>query len=271
MLLASSLVFKEYGYGSVGGFQPFGPKDDIAGWTSDLGFCVAGFMVGFGTKLGNGCTSGHGLCGLPRLSPRSWIAVITFLMTAVGVSTLDYYYGLGPLSGSPATPAATTIDHNLTANITFILGIAFPIAGVILGGGLFDKIVVFIVGFLFAGGLMISGMSRRSNILHFLQINNSWNPALLFVLGCGLIVNFITFNLMRKRGTSLNGCKVFDPKNSPVDWKLIFGAFCFGIGWGIGGMCPGPFLVLTTAATLPTTVYWGVSMVVGMYMAKAFS
>jgi uncharacterized membrane protein YedE/YeeE len=44
---------------------------------------IAGLLVGFGTRLGNGCTSGHGVCGIPRLSPRSLIAVATFMTTGV--------------------------------------------------------------------------------------------------------------------------------------------------------------------------------------------
>lgn len=44
---------------------------------------LAGLLVGFGTRLGSGCTSGHGVVGLARLSPRSIVAVITFLATAV--------------------------------------------------------------------------------------------------------------------------------------------------------------------------------------------
>jgi uncharacterized membrane protein YedE/YeeE len=44
---------------------------------------VAGLLVGFGTRLGNGCTSGHGVCGLGRLSPRSLAAVLTFVATAM--------------------------------------------------------------------------------------------------------------------------------------------------------------------------------------------
>jgi uncharacterized membrane protein YedE/YeeE len=43
---------------------------------------VGGFLVGFGTRMGNGCTSGHGVCGLGRLSWRSLVAVLTFLATA---------------------------------------------------------------------------------------------------------------------------------------------------------------------------------------------
>ncbi|MGQ4879663.1 YeeE/YedE family protein [Billgrantia sp. LNSP4103-1] len=44
---------------------------------------VAGLLVGVGTGLGSGCTSGHGVCGLARLSPRSMVATVTFLVTAI--------------------------------------------------------------------------------------------------------------------------------------------------------------------------------------------
>ncbi|GGY49384.1 hypothetical protein GCM10007148_17360 [Parvularcula lutaonensis] len=40
---------------------------------------LAGLLVGFGTRLGSGCTSGHGVCGLARLSPRSLVAVVSFM------------------------------------------------------------------------------------------------------------------------------------------------------------------------------------------------
>lgn len=43
---------------------------------------AAGLLVGIGTTLGNGCTSGHGVCGVSRLSPRSIVAVVTFMVTA---------------------------------------------------------------------------------------------------------------------------------------------------------------------------------------------
>ena len=44
---------------------------------------AAGLLVGFGTRLGSGCTSGHGVCGLARLSPRSFAAVATFMAAAI--------------------------------------------------------------------------------------------------------------------------------------------------------------------------------------------
>ena len=48
-----------------------------------MDYIIAGFLVGFGTLLGNGCTSGHGVCGISRLSPRSMIATITFIISGV--------------------------------------------------------------------------------------------------------------------------------------------------------------------------------------------
>jgi uncharacterized protein len=49
---------------------------------------AAGFLVGFGTRLGNGCTSGHGVCGLGRLSRRSLAAVLTFMTCAIATTYL---------------------------------------------------------------------------------------------------------------------------------------------------------------------------------------
>ena len=49
---------------------------------------VAGLFVGYGTRLGSGCTSGHGICGLTRFSPRSLVATLTFMATGAAAATL---------------------------------------------------------------------------------------------------------------------------------------------------------------------------------------
>jgi len=55
---------------------------------------VAGFMVGFGARLGNGCTSGHGVCGISRFSPRSIIATVIFILVgAAGVYVVNHLLG----------------------------------------------------------------------------------------------------------------------------------------------------------------------------------
>lgn len=53
---------------------------------------VAGLLVGFGTRLGSGCTSGHGVCGLSRLSLRSLVATLTFMLVAVIVVWLTRHF-----------------------------------------------------------------------------------------------------------------------------------------------------------------------------------
>ena len=59
------------------------PEPSSAGLPMAL---AAGFLVGLGTRLGSGCTSGHGVCGISRLSPRSLVATLTFM--AAGFATV---------------------------------------------------------------------------------------------------------------------------------------------------------------------------------------
>lgn len=62
--------------------------------TPQLGWVVvAGLLVGIGTRVGSGCTSGHGVCGMSRLSPRSILATVTFIAT--GVITVVVLSALG--------------------------------------------------------------------------------------------------------------------------------------------------------------------------------
>lgn len=60
------------------------PRAGAAGTSAPL-LVVAGLLVGFGTRLGNGCTSGHGVCGIGRAAPRSLAATGTFMVVAVVV------------------------------------------------------------------------------------------------------------------------------------------------------------------------------------------
>jgi len=48
---------------------------------------AGGLLVGFGTRMGSGCTSGHGICGISRLSPRSIVATAVFVAVGMGVAT----------------------------------------------------------------------------------------------------------------------------------------------------------------------------------------
>lgn len=72
--------------GAVGSFLfpgAVGPEP-----SAPLVVVIAGLLVGFGTQLGNGCTSGHGVCGLSRQSPRSLVSVMTFMAAGMIAVTL---------------------------------------------------------------------------------------------------------------------------------------------------------------------------------------
>jgi uncharacterized protein len=62
-----------------------------ASWTVII---AAGLLVGFGTRLGGGCTSGHGICGVARLSPRSIAATVIFMLAAIAtVAVTRHVFG----------------------------------------------------------------------------------------------------------------------------------------------------------------------------------
>jgi uncharacterized membrane protein YedE/YeeE len=63
-------------------------KDSSLAIVSTSGYLIGGFLVGFGTKLGNGCTTGHGICGMARLSRRSIISVVTFMTSALSAANI---------------------------------------------------------------------------------------------------------------------------------------------------------------------------------------
>lgn len=78
LALLAGLLAAPLTYRALGGALP---PVEITGSPGLL--VVAGLLVGFGSRLGSGCTSGHGVCGLARLSPRSVVATGTFLVTAI--------------------------------------------------------------------------------------------------------------------------------------------------------------------------------------------
>jgi uncharacterized protein len=60
---------------------------------SIVGVVAAGFLVGFGTRLGSGCTSGHGICGVSRMSPRSLLATFTFMAARAATVAISRWPG----------------------------------------------------------------------------------------------------------------------------------------------------------------------------------
>ena len=75
-------------------WQLFAPLPAMEMPSNPVVIIVAGLLVGFGTRMGSGCTSGHGVCGLSRLSMRSLAATLTFIATgAVTVFVMRHVFG----------------------------------------------------------------------------------------------------------------------------------------------------------------------------------
>ena len=87
MIFLSSVFYFIFKYDDGNGVAPFGNNEKITEGLSYYGYALAGLLVGLGAKLGNGCTSGHGVCGIPRFSIRSIVAIMLFMIFAIGIST----------------------------------------------------------------------------------------------------------------------------------------------------------------------------------------
>ena len=98
----------------------------------------------------------------------------------------------------------------------------------------------FLAGLLFGLGLIISGMSNPAKVLGFLDLAGLWDPSLIGVMGGAVAVGLLGFRIGRQRGTTLLGNKISWPTATRVDRPLLVGSALFGIGWGLGGYCPGP-------------------------------
>lgn len=104
-----------------------------------------------------------------------------------------------------------------------------------------NAIVALICGVLFGCGLTISMMINPNKVIHFLDITGQWDPSLLLVMASALIVATMGYHwINRQEKKPLFAKKFFLPVQSGIDAQLLIGAAIFGIGWGLGGYCPGP-------------------------------
>lgn len=120
----------------------------------------------------------------------------------------------------------------------------------------------FFSGLLFAAGLAVSGMVMPSKVMGFLDFAGDWDPSLAFVMGSALVVYAPLFRVIVKRKWPFAASAFELPSATHLDGRLISGAALFGVGWGLGGMCPGPAIVATGAA-LPGAFVFVLSMISG--------
>ena len=118
-------------------------------------------------------------------------------------------------------------------------------------------------GALFAVGLAISGMTKPSKVVGFLDLAGAWDASLAFVMVGAIAVHFIAFRLVLRRATPLFDVRFHLPSRKDIDLRLLLGSGLFGIGWGLGGFCPGPGLVSAASGSIDALVFVG-GMTLGM-------
>jgi uncharacterized membrane protein YedE/YeeE len=118
-------------------------------------------------------------------------------------------------------------------------------------------------GVLFGVGLAVSQMTNPAKVQAFLDVAGAWDPSLAFVMGAALVVSSIAVVIARRRPQSMLGEPLQIPEAAALDLRLIAGAALFGVGWGLGGFCPGPALA-GLATGVPAVWVFTASMLVGV-------
>lgn len=120
-----------------------------------------------------------------------------------------------------------------------------------------------LVGLLFGVGLLVAGMVQPANVVGFLDVFGDWKPALMGVMGGGIAVNAVGVLIMKRMGKPLLGAAFHLPTRRDLDKRLLTGAALFGVGWAIGGFCPGPALVVVPSGRADALLFL-LSMLGGM-------
>jgi uncharacterized membrane protein YedE/YeeE len=123
------------------------------------------------------------------------------------------------------------------------------------------------LGLLFGVGLLVSGMSDPAKVLNFLDLAGTWDPSLAFVMGGAVLVAFVGYRLVLARGESIAGDRFHLPTRNDIDARILAGPALFGIGWGLGGFCPGPALTALGLGATGTLAFIP-AMILGMWAAR---
>jgi len=125
-------------------------------------------------------------------------------------------------------------------------------------------------GLVFGIGLWISGMATPRKVLDFLDVTGAWDPSLALVMAGAVGVTVSAFGPILKRRTPLHAGNFVLSLKKQIDAPLMLGAALFGIGWGIGGYCPGPALTALSNLSAEAFVFVGAIVAGGLAHRLAF-
>jgi len=125
-----------------------------------------------------------------------------------------------------------------------------------------------LAGAMFGAGLALSGMTQPAKVIGFLDVLGNWDPSLAFVMLGAVGVYAAAYHGLAARMARPSHAARFDiPRLSAIDAPLLAGTAIFGIGWGLGGLCPGPALV-AFGAGIGAARWFVPAMVVGMLLER---
>lgn len=124
-------------------------------------------------------------------------------------------------------------------------------------------VVALASGSLFGFGVALSGMTRPEKVRGFLDFFHRWDPSLMFVMAGAVAVHAVAYRLITRRAAPLFAARFALPTRRDLDARLLVGAAIFGVGWGLGGFCPGPGIVSLVAGA-PATVAFVLAMLAGL-------
>jgi len=112
-----------------------------------------------------------------------------------------------------------------------------------------------LAGLLMGAGLAVSQMINPEKVIAFLDAAGNWDPSLAVVLFSALAVSFAGYRIRSDRAKPLLADTFQIPTRKDIDLPLVGGAAVFGIGWGLGGYCPGPAIGAITLGTWEAVVF----------------
>jgi len=129
------------------------------------------------------------------------------------------------------------------------------------------QVFALLSGLIFGVGLILSGMANPAKVQNFLDIAGTWDPSLLVVMGFAIAVTLPGFHYATRRGAPVYHPTFHLPTRRDLDTELIAGSALFGIGWGLGGLCPGPALTVVSTG-VPGVVTFVLAMCAGLVLVS---
>lgn len=105
-------------------------------------------------------------------------------------------------------------------------------------------LVALALGLLFGFGLSAGGMTNPQKVLAFLDVAGTWDPSLILLMGTAVVTTFLLYRVACRMKAPLLAARFQWPRMMRIDLPVVLGPAIFGVGWGIGGVCPGPGLEL---------------------------